>query len=110
MYVAFAKNLHYEQFLNKSLLSVKCLWVNIVTNIDINRDLLRLIKTAFFLIIFGNRKRWNRGIVNGMQQFLGIGRTGRVFHLFRLFHLRKWDSWNSGDRFRWTLDFYSGTE
>ena len=45
-----------------------------------------------------------------MQCFLGIGRTGRVFHLFCLFHLREWNSWksknswNSGDRFRWTLD------
>ena len=27
-------------------------------------------KTAFLLIIFGNRKRWNRGMVNGMQHFL----------------------------------------
>ena len=26
-------------------------------------------KTAFLLIIFGNRKRWNRGIINGMQYF-----------------------------------------
>ena len=43
-------------------------------------------KTAFLLIIFGNRKRWITGIVNGTQNFLGIGRTGRVFHLFRLFH------------------------
>ena len=42
-------------------------------------------KTAFLLIIFGNRKRWNRGIVNGMQH-LGISRTERVFHLFYLFH------------------------
>ena len=25
--------------------------------------------TAFLLIIFGNRKKWNRGIVNGMQHF-----------------------------------------
>ena len=54
------------------------------------------------LIIFGNRKRWNRGIVTGMQNFLGIGRTGRVFHLF---HPRDWNSWkgrnswNRGDRF-----------
>ena len=24
-------------------------------------------KTVFLLIIFGNRKRWNRGVVNGMQ-------------------------------------------
>ena len=38
-----------------------------------------------FLIIFENRKSWNRGIVNRMQHFLGMGRTGRVFHLFRLF-------------------------
>ena len=35
-------------------------------------------KTAFLLIVFGNRKKWNRGIVNGMQHFLGIGGTGRV--------------------------------
>ena len=62
-------------------------------------------KTAFLLIIFENRKRWNRGIVNGMQHFLGIGRTGRVFHLFHLFHPRQWNSWkgrnswNSGERF-----------
>ena len=74
-------------------------------------------ETAFLLIIFENRKRWNRRIVvNGMQHFLGIGRTERVFHLFRLFHLREWNSWksskswNSGDRFRWTLNFYSGIE
>ena len=43
--------------------------------------------------------------------FLGIGRTGRVFHLFCPFHLREWNSWknwNSSDRFRWTLDFHSG--
>ena len=70
-----------------------------------------LFQTACFLINFGNRKRWNGGIVNGMQQFFGIGITGRVFYLFRPFHLREWnrwksmDSWNSGDRFRWTLDF-----
>ena len=69
-------------------------------------------KTAFLLIIFGNRKRWNGGIVNGTQTFLGIGRTGRVFHLFRLFHPREWNSWNSrnnwnsGDTFRWTLELY----
>ena len=37
------------------------------------------------MIIFWNRKRWNRGIVNRMQHFLGIGKTGRAFHLFRLF-------------------------
>ena len=48
--------------------------------------------------------------------FLGIGRTGRVFHLFGLFHLREWNSWkrrngwNSGHRFRGTLGFYSGIE
>ena len=30
-------------------------------------------KTAFLLTIFRNRKRWKGGIVNGMQQFLGIG-------------------------------------
>ena len=28
-------------------------------------------KTAFLLIIFGNSKRWNSGIMNGMQHFLG---------------------------------------
>ena len=73
-------------------------------------------ETAFLLIIFRNRKRWNRGIVNGMQQFSGIGRTGRVFHLFRLFYLREWNSWksrnywNSSDRFGWTLNFYSGID
>ena len=33
-------------------------------------------KTAFLLIIFGSRKRWNGGIVIGMQNCLGIGRTG----------------------------------
>ena len=48
-----------------------------------------MIKTAFLLIVFRNRKRWNRKIVNGRQHFLGIGRTGKVFHLFRLFHLRE---------------------
>ena len=37
------------------------------------------------MIIFGNRKRRNRGKVNGMQHFVGIRKTGRVFHLFRLF-------------------------
>ena len=26
-------------------------------------------QTAFLLIIFRNRKRWSRGIVNGMQHF-----------------------------------------
>ena len=45
-------------------------------------DVSTLYQTVFLLIIFGNRKRWNRGIVNGMQHFLGLGRTGRVFHLF----------------------------
>ena len=72
----------------------------------------QITKTAFLFIISGNRKRWNKGIVNGMQRFSGIGRTGRVFHLFCLFHLREWNSWNSGDRyrFRWTLDFYSRIE
>ena len=45
--------------------------------------------------------------------FLEIGRTGRVF---RSIHLREWNSWksrnswNSGDRSGWTLDFYSGIE
>ena len=49
--------------------------------------------------------------MNGMQHVLGIGRTGRVFHLFRLFNVREWDSWKSrnssriGDRFRWTWTF-----
>ena len=28
-----------------------------------------LTKTVFLLIIFWNRKRWNRGIVNGTQHF-----------------------------------------
>ena len=27
------------------------------------------------MVIFGNRKRWHREIVNGMQHFLGIGRA-----------------------------------
>ena len=73
-------------------------------------------KTAFLLIIFRNRQRWNRRIVNGMQHVLGIGRTGRVFHLFFLFHLGDWNSWksrntwNSSDRSRRTLDFYSRIE
>ena len=46
-----------------------------------------------------------------MQHFLGIGRTGKVFHLFCLFHLREWNSWkstnswSSGDGFRWTFYF-----
>ena len=76
----------------------------------------QLFWTAFLLIIFGNRNRWNRWIVNGMWHFLGIGRTGKVFHLFRLFHLREWNgwksrnSWNSVDRFGWIMDFYSGIE
>ena len=67
-----------------------------------------LIKTVFLLIIFRNR--------NGMQHFLGIGRTGRVFHLFHLFHRRErnsWksrNSWNGVDRFGWALDFYPRTE
>ena len=71
-------------------------------------------KTAFFLTTFRNRKRWNKGIVNGMWQFLGIVWAGRVFYLFRLVHLRVWNSWksinswNGCDRFRWTLDIYSG--
>ena len=59
-------------------------------------------KTVFLLIIFGNRKRWNRGIVNGMQHVLGIGRTGRVFHLFNPREWNSWKSrnnWNSDDRF-----------
>ena len=53
-----------------------------------------------------------------MQRFLGIGRTGRYIPSvpsqrveFRLFHLREWNNWksrNGDDRFRWTLDFYSG--
>ena len=73
-------------------------------------------KTAFLLIIFGNRRRWNRGIVNEMQHFWGIGRTGRVFQLFHVFHLSEWNSWNSknswnsGHRIRMTLDFYSEIE
>ena len=73
-------------------------------------------KTAFLLIIFGNRKRWNSGIVNRMQNFLEIGRTERVFHLFHLFHSREWNSWkrrnssNSGNKSGWTLDLYSGIE
>ena len=49
-------------------------------------------KTAFFVVTFRNRKRWNRRIINGMQHVLGIGRTGRVFHLF---HLRELDSWKN---------------
>ena len=69
-------------------------------------------------MIFENRKRWNRRIVNGMLEMecnfiLGIGRTGRVFHLFCPLHSREWNSWknwNSCDRFRWALDFYSGIE
>ena len=35
-------------------------------------------KTAFLLIILGNRITWTRGIVNGMRHFLGIGRAGRA--------------------------------
>ena len=64
-----------------------------------------LILDCIPLVIFGNKKRWNRRIVNGMQHFLGIGRTGRVFDPFRLFHPREWNSWksrnswNSCDRF-----------
>ena len=50
-------------------------------------------KTAYLLIIFGNRKRWNSGIVNECIIILGIGRTGTVFHF------REWNSWNCGDRF-----------
>ena len=42
-----------------------------------------------------NRKRWNRGIVSGIQHFLRISRTGKVFQLFRLFHLREWNSWKN---------------
>ena len=42
--------------------------------------------------------------------FLGIGRTGRVFHLFSLFHPREWNSWNSVDRFGENLNFYSGID
>ena len=38
---------------------------------------------------------WNREIVNGMEHFWGIGRTGSVFHLVYLFHRREWNSWNS---------------
>ena len=78
-----------------------------------SKELLRfdVSMTEFLLIIFGNRKRWNRW--NRKQHFLGIARTGRVFHLF---HPREWNSWksknswNSSDRFGWTLDFYSGIE
>ena len=69
-----------------------------------------IFKTVFLSIIFGNRKRWNKGIVNEMQHFLGIGRTGRLFLLFYLFHPRDWNNWNSGDRFGWTLDFYFGIQ
>ena len=32
---------------------------------------------------------------------LGIGITGRVFHLFRLFHLREWNTWKS--RNSWSI-------
>ena len=45
-------------------------------------------------------KRWNRGIVNGMEHVLGIGRTGRVFHLFRLFHPRERNSWKSSNSWK----------
>ena len=46
---------------------------------------------CILLIIFGNRKRWNR-----MQRLLGIGRNGRVCHLLCLFHLKaKSDSQHS---------------
>ena len=75
-----------------------------------------IIKTAFLLTIIRNRKRWNRGIVNGMWQFLGVGWARTVLHLFRLFHLREWNSWKSRngwsscDRFGWTLDIYSRIE
>ena len=57
---------------------------------NMEESMFQEIKNAFLLIIFGNKKRWNRGIVNGMQHFLGIGRTGRVF--FYLFHAREWNS------------------
>ena len=94
---------------------VCCLLLHVST-IDRPRQEQNVLWTAFLLIIFGNRKRWNSGIVNGMQNFFGMGRTGRVFHLFHLFYSREWNSWkrrnswNSGDRFGWTLDFYSGIE
>ena len=71
-----------------------------------------LIKTAFLCITFGNWKRCNKETVNGITFF------GNRYncHLFHLFHPREWNSWksrnscNSGDRFGWTLDFYSGIQ
>ena len=66
-------------------------------------------KTTFLLIIFGNKKRWNIRIVNGMQHFLGIGRAS-IYSVYSISEiewnsLKSRESWNSGDRFRWTLGF-----